>query len=35
MFIERYTKELFCIALTNGWLYMITIKIICVKVDKK
>ncbi len=35
MFIERYTKELFCIALTNGWLYMITIKIICVKVHKK
>lgn len=28
MFIERYTKELFCIALTNGLLYMITIKII-------
>lgn len=28
MFIERYTKELFCIVLTNGLLYMITIKII-------
>ena len=28
MFIERYTKGLFCIALTNGLLYMITIKII-------